>query len=100
MSIPTNNIQTTDGIARLGVENGFTVFEYDGERIRFRAPYSLERYTNVKEWDHGYLVVDAQYRHNTEPEEEYIDLEPVLHDLYINADRFLDPIRKVEVSHA
>lgn len=39
--------------AYLSAENGFTVFEYDKIRIRFRAPYSLERYTNVKQWDNG-----------------------------------------------
>ncbi|MBT1162612.1 hypothetical protein [Bifidobacterium sp. SO1] len=86
--------------AYLSAENGFTVFEYGKARIRFRAPYSLERYTKVKQWDNGYLVVDAKYRHNDSSEEEYIDLAPVLNDLYINADRFLRPIKKVEVSHA
>lgn len=92
--------ESTDGVARLGTENGFTVFTYGTERIRFRAPYSLERYTDVKTWDNGYLVVNAKYRHSTEPEEEYIDLEPVLEDLYIDAERFLTPIRKVEVTNA
>ncbi|WP_101626245.1 DUF7724 family protein [Bifidobacterium imperatoris] len=86
--------------AYLSSENGFTVFEYCKARIRFRAPYSLERYTNVKQWDNGYLVVDAKYKHNTEPEEEYIDLAPILNDLYIDADHFLQPIKKVEVAHA
>lgn len=84
--------------AYLSAENGFTVFEYGKARIRFRAPYSLERYTNVKQWDNGYLVVDAKYKHNTAPEEEYIDLEPVLTDLYIDADHFLQPIKIVEIA--
>lgn len=86
--------------AYLSAENGFTVFEYGKIRIRFRAPYSLERYTNVKQWDNGYLVVDAKYKHNVVPEEEYIDLEPVLNDLYIDADKFVKPIKKVEITHA
>ncbi|MBW3088075.1 hypothetical protein KIH77_04910 [Bifidobacterium sp. 82T24] len=92
--------KTKSDTAYLGAENGFTVFEYGKARIRFRAPYSLERYTDVKQWDNGYLVVDAKYKHNTSPEEEYIDLVPVLNDLYINADQFLPPIKKVKITHA
>ena len=48
----------------VSVEKIFTVFRFDGHVIRFRAPYSLERYTKVKEWDQGYLAVMAKYRHN------------------------------------
>ncbi|MFW5646465.1 MAG: DUF7724 family protein [Acetivibrio ethanolgignens] len=65
--------------------------------IRFLAPYSLERYTKVKEWDNGYLVVMAKYEHNDKEEEEYIDLIPILNDLYFNVDEFLRPIKKVRV---
>lgn len=65
--------------------------------IRFRAPYSLERYTEIKEWDKGYLVVMAKYKHNLEAEEEYIDLLPVLKDLYFDAEEFLKPIEKVRI---
>ena len=43
----------------LSNEKKFTVFQYDRYVIRFKAPYSLERYTKVKEWNHGYLVVMA-----------------------------------------
>ena len=34
---------------------------------------------------------------NNVPEEEYIDLIPILNNLYIDADAFLKPIRKVEL---
>ena len=57
----------------------------------------LERYTKVVEWDHGYLVVMAKYKHNEKPEEEYIDLVPILKNLYFDADKFLSPIKGVEV---
>ena len=67
--------------------------------IRFAAPYSLEYYTEVKEWDKGYLVVMAKYKHNQKPEEEYIDLVPILQDLYFNADEFLAPIKGVKVAN-
>ena len=33
-------------------------------------------------------------------EEEYIDLVPILNNLYIDADAFLKPIRKVELQYA
>lgn len=85
------------GIATLGNENNYTVFKYGNHVIRFAAPYSLEHYTEVKEWDKGYLVVMAKYKHNQKPEEEYIDLVPILQNLYFNADEFLEPIKGVRV---
>lgn len=77
----------------------YTLFIYDGKTIRFKAPYSLEYYTDVKEWDNGYIVVMAKYYHNTKAEEEYIDLIPVLRNLYINPDEFLKPIKEVIVKN-
>ena len=87
------------GIATLGNENNYTVFKYGNHVIRFAAPYSLEHYTEVKEWDKGYLVVMAKYKHNKKPEEEYIDLVPILQNLYFNADEFLEPIKGVRVAN-
>lgn len=84
-------------IATLGNDDVFTVFSFRNRTIRFRAPYSLEMYTEVKEWDNGYLVVMAKYRHNSEPEEDYIDLLPILDGLYINAAEFLNPIKGVAI---
>ena len=74
--------------------------EWQNRTIRFRGPYSLERIERVKEWDDGYLVVDAKYQHSAEEVEDYIDLVPVLERLYINAKKFLSPIKKVEVRYA
>lgn len=85
-------------IATLGNEGRFSVFSFRDKTVRFRAPFSLERYTAVKQWDNGYLVVMAKYRHNTEPEEEYIDLNPILDGLYIDAKKFLNPIKGVEIA--
>ena len=67
--------------------------------IRFAAPYSLERYTAVKEWNDGYLVVMAKYKHNEKPEEEYIDLVPILKNLYFDVDEFLNQIKGVKVAN-
>ena len=86
-------------IATLGNSAGCSVFSYGNRGIRFKAPYSLERYTSIKEWDNGYLVVMAKYRHNPHPEEEYIDLLPILSNLYINAQEFLKPIKEVAIAN-
>ncbi len=86
--------------AVLGNKDNFTTFQYKDYVIRFRAPYSLEKYTDVKEWDNGYLVVMAKYRHNKESEEEYIDLVPILEKLYIRPEIFLKPIKEVKLENA
>ncbi len=85
--------------AILSSKNEYTIFKYGNYIIRFRAPYSLEKYTKVKEWDNGYLVVMAKYSHNQEEEEEYIDLIPILEDLYYDAQEFLAPIKKVRIQY-
>ena len=75
------------------------MFQFENHVIRFIAPYSLERYIAVKEWDNGYLVVTAKYKHNDKLEEEYIDLVPILQNLYFDVDKFLNPIKAVEVAN-
>ena len=87
------------GVATLSNEKNYTVFQFENHVIRFIAPYSLERYIGVKEWDNGYLVVMAKYKHNEKPEEEYIDLVPILQNLYFDVDKFLNPIKSVEVAN-
>ena len=91
---------STSHEAILSSGGGYTAFSYGGYNIRFRAPYSLERYVDVLKWDNGYLVVLAKYRHNAELEEEYIDLKPILDGLYIDSASFLEPIKSVRVAYA
>ena len=86
--------------AVLSNQKNFTIFKYGNRIIRFKAPYSLEKYTEVKEGDHGYLVVMAKYKHNEESEEEYIDLIPILNMLYYDTERFLKPIKEVRIDAA
>ena len=95
-----NNNQSASHEAVLSSSGGFTAFSYGGYNIRFRAPYSLERYVDVVSWDDGYLVVLAKYSHNTAPEEEYIDLKPILEGLYIDSAVFLKPIKSVRIAYA
>jgi len=75
----------------------FSVFDYGQDRIRFRTPTRLVGYTRVKKWEDGYLEVGADYGKGEE--EEYIDLRPILDNLYYDADAFLSPIKKVEIRH-
>ena len=95
-----DNIQPVGHEAILSSAGNFTAFSFGGYNIRFRAPYSLERYVDVVRWDDGYLVVLAKYRHNAEPEEEYIDLKPILEGLYIDPVTFLKPIKSVRIAYA
>ena len=43
--------------------------------------------------------VMAKYTHNQNEVEEYIDLVPILEDLYYDADEFLAPIKKVRIKY-
>ena len=95
-----NNQSTTSHEAVLSSSEGFTAFSFGEYHIRFRAPYSLERYVDVVTWDDGYLVVMAKYKHDPEPEEEYIDLKPILESLYIDPVAFLKPIKNVRIAYA
>ena len=95
-----SHIQSKSHEAVLSNAGGFTAFSFGGYNIRFRAPYSLDRYVEVVKWDNVYLVVMAKYNHNAEPEEEYIDLKPILEGLYIDSAAFLEPIKSVRLAYA
>ena len=85
--------------AVLSKDKDFIIFKYGNRIIRFKAPYSLEYFTAVKEWEDGYLVVLAKYAHNREREEEYIDVVPILENLYISPQEFLKPIKEVKLEN-
>lgn len=82
--------------ALLSNDGDMTSFRYGNNNIRFRSPKCLKRYTEVKEWDNGYIVVMADYEGLGETE-EYIDLLPILKNLYINPETFLKPIKSVKI---
>ncbi len=96
MQITAHNNQ--DGIATLSHSGEFTSFKFGGEDIRFRTSAALQRYTSVKQWDNGYLVVMADYKIFGEIE-EYIDLQPILENLYMNPDVFLKNVKTVNISY-
>ena len=84
--------------AVLSNDKKFTSFSYDHYVIRFTSSPKLEKYTRIVKWDHGYIVVTAVYEGLGEVE-EYIDLVPILENLYMNPDTFLNPIQKVRIAY-
>ena len=85
-------------VALLSNQGDMTSFRYGNSNIRFRTPKRLKRYVDVKEWDKGYIVVMADYEGLGETE-EYIDLLPILKNLYINPETFLKPIKSVKIDY-
>jgi len=78
----------------------YTTFSFGGVTLTFRTCNNLDRYTKVILWDNGYIEVMAKYKNRDEEIEEYIDLNPVLKDLYMNKDVFLKPIKGVRIEYA
>lgn len=87
-----------DNKAVLSNLHDMTSFRYDNYNIRFRTPAILKKYTEIKEWDNGYIVVMADYD-GLGITEEYIDLVPILRNLYIDPDKFLRNIQTVVIGN-
>ena len=83
--------------AILGNKGEFSSFSHAGQTIRFRTSRHLERYTKIKAWDNGYLEVMAKYDNSPDEEEEYIDLIPILKNLYMEPQAFLRKIKEVRI---
>ena len=77
----------------------YTTFSFSGVTLTFRTCNNLDRYTKVNLWDNGYLEVMAKCKNRKDEVEEYIDLEPVLKNLYMNKDAFLNPIKSVRIEY-
>ena len=92
------NKENLSSVALLSNDGDMTSFRYGNNNIRFRSPKCLKRYTEVKEGDKGYIVVMADYEGLGETE-EYIDLLPILKNLYINPETFLKPIKTVKIDY-
>lgn len=84
-------------VAFLSHCGGFSSFSYGDDVIKFATPKCLQHYLRVKKWDAGYIEVDADY--GSGGEEDYIDLVPILDNLYYDTESFLAPIKRVEVRY-
>lgn len=79
----------------------YTFFKIGTQVIKFATSPYLVKYTKIKEYDHGYIVVDAEYRNKdnkdeTYIDEDYIDMEYVFNELDIDAS-ILDDINEVHI---
>ena len=89
-------MNTTAYLSNQGEYTTFTV----GERtITFLTSKNLEKYLDVIEWDHGYLVVISKNKGKPQ-EEDYIDLIPILENLLIDPSSFLEPVKEVKIRYA
>lgn len=84
--------------AILTSDRKFISFSFNGHNIRFRTSSRLEKYTKIKEWDNGYLVVMAKYQ-GCDEVEEYIDLEYIYDSLGLDAEKILAPIKGVRIEY-
>ena len=85
-------------IAYLSNQGRYTIFTFGNKSIRFITSKNLEKYVAVTEWDNGYIVVQSK-NYNREPEENYIDLIPILENLMIDPVSFLHPIKEVRLAY-
>ena len=88
-----------DSKAVLSSYDKYTTFSFGGKKLTFRTCDGLERYTKILLWDNGYIEVMAKYRQRDEEIEEYIDLNPILDDLYMDKEKFLSQIKGVRIEY-
>ena len=94
------NSKHKDSIAILSSAGEYSYFTVGNRTISFMTGKNLDRYIAIKEWDHGYIVVMCKTKSDPDHlEEDYIDLEPILVNLYIDPNRFLEPIKEVRISY-
>lgn len=77
----------------------YTTFTFGGKTLTFRTCDGLEKYTRILKWDNGYIEVLAKYKQRDSEVEEYIDLEPILENLYMDKKSYLKPIKKVRIEY-
>ena len=82
--------------AFLSSNGAYTTFSFSDTTLTLLTSKDLDRYLKVLSWDHGYLVVLAQYK-SRPAEEDYIDLLLILTYLYMYPDAFFSPIKKVVI---
>ncbi len=88
-----------DHTAYLTNTGEYTSFIYGDRTITFLTSRNLEKYIRIIEWDRGYLVVESK-NYEKEPEEDYIDLVPILKNLLLDPVTFLEPIKEVKIRYA
>ncbi|MBR1494067.1 MAG: hypothetical protein SPL86_04960 [Succiniclasticum sp.] len=77
----------------------YTTFTFRDQTITFLTGKRLEKYKKIIKWEKGYLEVLCKNKGETVLQEDYIDLLPILSNLYIEADSFLTPITEVKLNY-
>lgn len=72
----------------------YTIFKVNREVVKFRTSPYLETYTEIKEYDDGYMVLMAQLSTIPEPDEDYMDIKGVFQELELDT-RVLSQITEV-----
>ena len=90
-------VETREAI--LSSSGSMTSFTVGDQVIRFKTSDHLVRYEAVTKWDNGYIECLATYNNPPVTEEEYIDLVPILENLYFDPDEFLRGIERVSVRY-
>ena len=85
-------------MAYLSNNGSYTLFTFRNITIKFLTSKNLEKYTSIVEWDNGYLVVMSK-NYNQDECEDYIDLIPILRNLYMDEEEFLKDIKGVEIRY-
>ena len=85
-------------IAYLSNEGKYTFFRVGKYTFKFRTSERLVKYVSVKGWDDGYIVVDCLHD-KLGIVEDYIDLIPMMENLFLEAKEILSPVRKVEIEN-
>lgn len=91
--------ENKDNTAYLSNYGEYTTFSYNDRTITFYTGKRLDYYTDIVAWDNGYLVVMCKNKDDDIPEEDYIDLTPILENLLMDKNTFLSPIKEVRISH-
>ena len=66
--------------------------------IRYKGPYSLEYFSKINKYDNGYIEVMCKFTHAPQPIEDYIDLEEIAEELYMDP-AFLREVKEVRCEH-
>lgn len=85
--------------AVLSSSGPMTSFAIGDLTIRFKTPLSLVRYETIVGWNNGCIVCMARYSNMDDPEEEYIDLVPILQNLYLDPQEVLDNVDEVTINY-
>ena len=65
-------------------DGDYTFFKVGREVVKFRTSPYLENYTEIKEYDDGYMVLMAQLSTLAAPDEDYMDIKGVFEELELD----------------